>query len=630
MVHWPLVYGVAAAVYAGHQVQAVPIENDKSDVYAEIVIMNEAFPGVGTYLSSKSHPTEESSFTSSAVTNPIEAPVPELFDPAQVQPAVLGRRRLEGTKSHDMMKLEKFFGLDLETDITVLPTRCQLDPVPWPSSYWPTYMDSVNYRWKTNQPSPAEKYANAFGHDAKALMDKISFKDGVDKHKHRKKCLHKRDCKELKDGSECGKRYGQKTGYCIPNWFGICHAWASAAILEPEPRCVVVHNGTKFEPYDIKALLTVTYDGARIPTIFLGSRFNGNDVTSNITDEYGRFTDDRRRDISPGFFHIAVTNIMGRFNSSFVIDHTAGNAVWNQPVRGYEIVRLAWTTPDAAAKKYFNVDKYPFNDAATKIAVVTTRFYWVVESGENGPLCSTGRIDKFTTKVDYDYVLETDETYQILGGEWLSGSKANHIDFMWIPARKPTNTTVTAFGMVYSEVEQLIIESTRPGCESLPVTNSTAVDHSSQGGASSASAASSGSAADEPTPGASSNSLTSSSDSDDLTGSASDDLTGSASDDLPRSASDDLLGSASDDLPRSASGESSRLAPAGNATQPVSAGMTAAPADNTTEPVPAGTPAAPAGTTTEPVPAGTSAAPAGNTTSPAKAIAAMIDSLPAS
>uniref|UniRef100_M4BQI7 Elicitor-like transglutaminase n=1 Tax=Hyaloperonospora arabidopsidis (strain Emoy2) TaxID=559515 RepID=M4BQI7_HYAAE len=613
MVHWPLVYGVAAAVYAGHQVQAVPIEDDKSDVSAEVVIMNDGFPGIGTYLSRKSHPTEVSSPISSAVTNPIQAAVPGLYESAPAQPAVIGRRRLEGTKSHDMMKLEKFFGLDLETDITILPTRCQLDPIPWPGSYWPTYADSINYRWNKNQPSPAEKYANAFGHDATALMDKISSMNGVDKHTHRKRCSHKRDCEALKDSSECGKRYGKKTGHCIPNWFGLCHAWAPAAILEPEPRCVVEHNGTRFEPYDIKALITMAYHGSKIPTIFTGSRFNGNDKTSNITDEYGRFTDERRRDISPGFFHIAATNIMGRFNSSFVIDHTAGNEVWNQPVRGYEIVRLAWTTPDAAAKRYFKVDKYPFNDAATKIAVVTTRLYWVVESGENGPLCSTGRVDKFTTKVDYDYILETDETYQILGGEWLSGSKANHIDFIWIPASKPAPTTVTAFGMVYSEIEQLVSESIRPDCKSPPAKNSSAVDHQSQGEAPGASTASSGSAANGPTPGASSNNSTSSSE------------------------SDDLPGSASDDSPESASGESSRPAPAGNTTQPAPApaGTPAASAGNTTETVPAGTPVTSAGNTTRTVPAvpaGTPAASAGNTTGtqPAKVVAAPIGTPPAS
>ncbi|KAL4168987.1 hypothetical protein KRP22_009916 [Phytophthora ramorum] len=233
-------------------------------------------------------------------------------------------------------------------------------------------------------------------------------------------------------------------------------ATLGTAILEAEPACAVERNGTKFEPYDIKALITLAYDGSKIPTIFTGSRFNGNDNGPNNTDEYGRFTDDRRRDISPGYFHVAVTNIMGRFNHSFVVDITAGNEVWNQPARSYEILRLSWTTPTAAAKKYFNVDKYPFNDAATKIAVVTTRFRWIVESGVNGPLVSTGIVDKYTTSADYEYILETDETYQILGGEWLSGSKANHPDFIWLPASKPDNSTVTSVGLVYSEIEGLL------------------------------------------------------------------------------------------------------------------------------------------------------------------------------
>ena len=32
-------------------------------------------------------------------------------------------------------------------------------------------------------------------------------------------------------GESCSMREGQTSGRCIPTWWGICHAWAPAAIL---------------------------------------------------------------------------------------------------------------------------------------------------------------------------------------------------------------------------------------------------------------------------------------------------------------------------------------------------------------------------------------------------------------
>ncbi|CAH0481142.1 unnamed protein product [Peronospora belbahrii] len=441
MVQWKLVCGFVA-FFAVTTVNSSPIGLDQT-LKDEVIYMDANFPGRGAQYSN--------------------------LDPTAGTLAALHlskkQRRLELTKSTDMLKIEKFFGLELETDITKLPTKCKHSPSPWPGSFWPTFCDSLNHKYSKKSESPAAKYAKAFGYDIKAFMDKISALKGVDSMKHREKCTKTAECKALNNTSVCAKRLGMKQGYCVPKWFGICHAWAPASILEAEPECAVEHNGVSFEPYDIKALLTLAYDGVKLPTIFTGTRFAGKDTAPNSTDQYGRFTDYRRRDISPGFFHIAITNIMCRFNSTFIIDIAAGNEVWNQPVHSYEILRLSWMTPKAVAKKYFKCDKYPFNDAATKIAVVTTRLRWVKEAGVNGPLVSTGIVEKYTASADYDYILETDETYHVLGGEWIAGSMKNHPDFMWFPASKPELSAITATGLNYSEVENLLIKSTGGNCK---------------------------------------------------------------------------------------------------------------------------------------------------------------------
>ncbi|KAI9915182.1 hypothetical protein PsorP6_007695 [Peronosclerospora sorghi] len=456
MVLWKIVCAIAA-LYALGAVEPAPLRDDVSDTSDELVILDENFPGYGAALSKNASPTSGTLSTGTI-------PGSEKYHPGLLH-APLAQRRLELTKSVDTKKLETFFSRELEFDLTKLPTKCDHHPAPWPSSYWPSYVDGINYRWAKNQPSPSEKYATAFGHDVATLMGKISAKRGIDSGKKRKKCTHDNDCKVLLDGSVCAKSPSEKnSSYCVPTWFGVCHAWAPASCLEPEPICPVERNGVIFEPYDIKALITMAYDGSKISSVFLGSRCNSNDRTHNKTDQYGRYEDPRRLDISPSLFHLLATNVLCLFNHTFVVDISSGMEVWNQPARKFQILRMYWMTPTEAAKKYFNVDKYPFNDAATKIAVITSRFSWVAESGVNGPLVSTGLVDKYTKSADYDYILETDETYKIWGGEWLGESKYNHLDFAWLPAQTPDNSTVTAEGIVYAEVKSLLDESIRGDC----------------------------------------------------------------------------------------------------------------------------------------------------------------------
>jgi hypothetical protein len=98
----------------------------------------------------------------------------------------------------------------------------------------------------------------------------------------------------------------------MPARYGICHAWAAASIMEPEPRCPVTKNGVTFYPYDIKGLLTQYYEGGDLPTVYSGTCFDGPNTPARF-DEFYRFADPTRRDIGPDFFHIAFTNVIDRF-----------------------------------------------------------------------------------------------------------------------------------------------------------------------------------------------------------------------------------------------------------------------------------------------------------------------------
>ncbi|EGZ14114.1 hypothetical protein PHYSODRAFT_513204 [Phytophthora sojae] len=364
------------------------------------------------------------------------------------------------TSTNDIQKLENHFGSRLELNVNNLASNAAFHTQPWPSSYWAIYLDGINYRWASHtEPSATEKYASAFGIDPDTLMTAVSKSTGVMSMSDRPKCSTNWDCAGQKDGSVCSRREGQYEGYCIPTWFGICHAWAPAALLEPEPNCAVQHNGVTFQPMDIKALISEIYDGANIATVFTGARFYGPD-SKDTTDEYGRYTDSSRRDMGPGFMHVALANIIGRFGTSVVVDVSAGAEVWNQPVYSYKVLSQTEMTPTDAANQYFGVSQYPFNSAAQRIMYVESKVSWMIETFEDGGLVSSGRASRYMTGKKYTYLLELDNDYNVLGGEWVGESKTDHPDFLWLPKARPDLSLVTDVGLSYQNVRMLLEKAT--------------------------------------------------------------------------------------------------------------------------------------------------------------------------
>ncbi|OWZ13740.1 Transglutaminase elicitor [Phytophthora megakarya] len=386
------------------------------------------------------------------------------WDSTTTQAKIEKKRRLEANTNKDIAKLEAYFGKPMEMNLKKLPPKAVHNPSPWPGPYWPTYQDGINVQWSEGEASPAEKYAKAFGLDVKDFMDKVSKDNGIDSMSKRPKCTSDDDCKSLPDGSACGIRDGASSGYCIPTcsgyciptWFGICHAWTPASIMEAEPNCPVTHNGVTFHPMDLKALVSDIYDGAQISTVFTGTRFNGG---SDSTDEYGRHSSDAYRDLNPAFFHITAANLLGNLNATFVADVTAGAEVWNQPVRGFKVYEQTEMSLEEAAQTFYGLEKYPWNAAAKSIVYVKTRLSWIFETYTDGGLVKDGQVDKFTTGAYYTYLLEMDDDGNIIGGEWVYNSDADHPDFIWFPKSKPAADTVTSVGLSYADVSMLLEKS---------------------------------------------------------------------------------------------------------------------------------------------------------------------------
>ncbi|KAG7386672.1 hypothetical protein PHYBOEH_008611 [Phytophthora boehmeriae] len=366
------------------------------------------------------------------------------------------QRRLETTSKKELKLLEDYFKVKMETTLAKLPTEGLYHTAPWPAPNWPRYLDSINAVWSEGQPSPAAKYARAFGLNETEFMDWVSWDSGIDSASENGTiCMSDADCGSV-EKAKCGIRANQTSGYCIQTWEGICHAWAPASILEKEPQCAVTYNGVTFQPMDLKALISDVYNGAEVPLVFTGTRFNRGD---NSTDKYGRHVDDRYRDLNPGFFHIAAANLLGKLNTTFIIDIDAGREVWNQPVRGFKVHEQTAMSLMEAAKTFYGLKKYPWNSKAKSIVYTKTYLSWIDLTYEDGPLVSTGEVDKHTTGAYYYYLLEMDAAGRIIGGEWLYDSNSNHPDFFWIATGKPAPDTVTYIGLSYANVTMLLDEA---------------------------------------------------------------------------------------------------------------------------------------------------------------------------
>jgi hypothetical protein len=367
-------------------------------------------------------------------------------------------RHMETTTGTDVDTLEGYFNEPMERNFNVIQSQYASGAsptAPWPGSYWPTYQDGINVVWKSGEPSASEKYAQAFGKDVKQFQDAISERSGIDGQWDHPVCSTNSGCQSLGDGSVCAIRAGKSSGYCIPTWYGICHAWSPASEWEPEPKCPTVKNGVIFRPRDIKALLSQVYNDAYVDVVFLGARFDGPDYPLDL-DRYNRFNDAARRDLGPGLFHIALTNIMGKHSQGFILDVTAGSEVWNQPVRGYEIIESSLVNATEASITYYGTNSYPFNTDMKHLAHTRTRVSWVVESNEDRELVATGRVDAYTTTVEYEYFLELDANHNIIGGEWLGNSNTEHPDFLWFVTARPPIDTVTDMDMDYKEIRGIL------------------------------------------------------------------------------------------------------------------------------------------------------------------------------
>lgn len=362
---------------------------------------------------------------------------------------------------NDPARFLKFLDEELVYTLSELPMEGSAIKEPWPETYWPTYQDSTNARWDgLENLSPLEKYDMVFNEwvppagfmDLKPYTPSCgaaefdsSYYDAIGP--AARWMSENRGNWQAHDGvdsdgdgeiDECDDHDG------IDGWWGLCHAWTPAALIEDEPVRTIVYEGVTFYPSDLKALMITVYDSSR--AVVIGGRCKAEQVERDVN---GRIVDQNCRDTNAGTFHIITTNFLGRFNVGFAEDRTYNNQVWNQPVHSFKVDRLeeiselqaiSLLRSDAAT-----TPNYPYNADAKRWADVEVTLTYVVES--HASRMPTGpEFDRYLRTDRYHYILEMDAAGKIIGGEWINGRSADSLgqfseqpDFLWYPTGPRSN-----------------------------------------------------------------------------------------------------------------------------------------------------------------------------------------------
>ncbi len=194
------------------------------------------------------------------------------------------------TETEEQLRDERFRQVTIEYgDLTVKEgiTKGESDIVPW-SSWWFPIKEQFMFEPQNNDLSPLGKYD-------------VYVKERYDEYSE-------------------ARYFEQKFLYdpAQVSWAGLCHAWAIASIVAPEPDTPRTMSGVRFDVDDQKAILLKTFENP-IDVQYFGDRFDG-----QFDDEY--------EDIYPEQFHKMVQKHLFDMKKPFVMDYDASYPVWTVPV----------------------------------------------------------------------------------------------------------------------------------------------------------------------------------------------------------------------------------------------------------------------------------------------------------
>jgi hypothetical protein len=354
------------------------------------------------------------------------------------------------------------------------PQAVGVAPVAWADTYWPSAELSTNVRWvNSSTKSPLEKYDSAFnnaagctaqpdthcGPTAKAKWDTYFGCAGPAAKWHMKNF---QVINQMFDGINNDGKGGvddcsSSDDEGPQGWWGLCHAWTPASLLEPEPQHSVTYGGQTFEVGDIKALIQTVYD--RTDAVMLGGRCNATTIEHNGTTS----ANEECQDVNAGALHVVLGNFLGINDMAVIEDRTASVQVWNQPIVEYSITKQEKVTATRAMQCVGGTGStYTFNTKAKELYEVENTITFLVEgSPSTRPL----GMDSYKSEDDVHYILEIGSTGKIIGGKYCTDSVSDHPDFLWSPISVSTSSYGRNPNVSLEKVRMLINLSvaTNPG-----------------------------------------------------------------------------------------------------------------------------------------------------------------------
>jgi hypothetical protein len=216
------------------------------------------------------------------------------------------------------------------------------------------------------------------------------------------------------------------------DWWGHCHAWSGAAVLEPEPKHDVTLGKTTFHVGDIKGLLAEAHYSDRVASF--GARYYG-------------APDDDFEDMYPEAVWYVLRSYLYQNQTPIVFDLNPGAQVWNYPAYYYHVSFQPITAAEyqkaaAAALPWEKRASRPLSSAAAPY---------------QGQLLL--RVATFQVKPDVTGTATEEHLYTFVfqgqagqivpnSDHWTGASVQDHPDFAWYPTQRGQQNPEVDYNLV--------------------------------------------------------------------------------------------------------------------------------------------------------------------------------------
>jgi hypothetical protein len=404
-------------------------------------------------------------------------------------PSMLAITAHAETKWPDSQDPNKFLYLDekLETHFDALRMSATTNEkdghAPWSETYWEGKYGGIAWRYQTDDNKDGHEAAFKREHASLAQLKSMSY-DQI-------KALSPSEKLDIINGDydyPLTKRVLSAYDKDTRSWEGICHGWGPAAAAYPEPQNTSFTNKDGITipvgSSDVKALISFYY-------AWEASQANDkNEDNFSFTKDAAGVTHYSQRDpkmipflyrgigercvrgegtcggrgLNPATFHLALANVIGNYNRSFVVNVVANMQIWNQPAYGYSS-RIVETKDVKPNPKQKEVDGSIIDSPVTKKILVNTEFTYVDEPDvmqydpRGGKIIDESKKETGTgiavNHKNLAYWLDLDAEGNIVGGKWSMGflkskeRRSDKIGFAWRASRVPFTGKFAVLNTLY-------------------------------------------------------------------------------------------------------------------------------------------------------------------------------------